>query len=367
MGSGLILLVIVGAWLAVLVPMGLRAHGGTPLGADPGPEAGDEAEEARVLPRRRRPSHGGAPDGDDVAPDDSPTVELHLDELDWDPPSRSVRAARRLVAAAAAAGRSGVRGAARTAAALRASAAWVAAALRDQRTACRSASAVSRRRRVLTGLLAACALTLALGVLAAAVLLPVAAVLAAAAALHLVRCRHAVRRGTRHARRRPAPPVAPSAAERYMPRRPAAASDLDALPAPTAPAIRSTGPALLPAGRPVLAAPAPAAPAGPLTAPAPATPPSATPPAVAPPAVAPEGVLPPAALTVVPPLQQPARVRGALGEPWQPVPVPLPLYLRRPAPRTSRSAPRPSAADLRGAMGGLDQGPSPRRRASGDW
>lgn len=46
MGSGLILLVIVGASLAVLVPVGLRSYDGGSRGDAPGP--------VRVLPRRRR-------------------------------------------------------------------------------------------------------------------------------------------------------------------------------------------------------------------------------------------------------------------------------------------------------------------------
>ncbi len=228
MGSGLILLVIVGAWLAVLVPMGLRAHDST------APSRSAEHDRARVLSRRP-----GAP---------VPELE---DELDDDPPSRlgdAVGQARER---------------------------W--SALRSRRRG--PLPLAVRRRRVLVTLVGTAVATWLLGLVGPGWLHAVSGACAVAALLFVVHCRRQVLvNGQRtHLRHQ---------LEAELQRR-----GVEDLP------VARRVPARVPAPTAVLATAGRAAEAAPVAAP----------------------------------------VRHALGDAWQPVPVPLPTYVGKPA------APQPAA------------------------
>lgn len=144
MGSGLILLVIVGAWLAVLVPMGLRSHDSAV--SSRAPERFGDA--MRVLSRRSAlPS--GWPDDDDPLEDPG------------DEPGR-----RRLLPA-------------------------LRSPLPALRGALTATSPAARRRRTLAGLVASAVLTLVAGLVGPTALLGVSVLTAGLAALFTASCRRA--------------------------------------------------------------------------------------------------------------------------------------------------------------------------------
>ncbi len=144
MGSGLILLVIVGAWLAVLVPMGLRSHDSAV--SSRAPERFGDA--MRVLSRRSALPSGWSDDDD-------------LLEDPGDEPGR-----RRLLPA-------------------------LRSPLPALRGALTAASPAARRRRTLLGLLALAVLTLVAGLVGPTALLGVSALAAGLAALFAASCRRA--------------------------------------------------------------------------------------------------------------------------------------------------------------------------------
>ena len=144
MGSGLILLVIVGAWLAVLVPMGLRSHDSAV--SSRAPERFGDA--MRVLSRRSALPSGWSDDDD-------------LLEDPGDEPGR-----RRLLPA-------------------------LRSPLPALRGALTAASPAARRRRTLVGLLGLAVLTLVAGLVGPTALLGVSALAAGLAALFAASCRRA--------------------------------------------------------------------------------------------------------------------------------------------------------------------------------
>ena len=181
MGSGLILLVIVGAWLAVLVPMGLRPSDGTATSRS----AERWSEAVRVLSRRSPaapPSDELAYDElayDEVPGEDEPVPDEHppLRRLDglrgWLPTAHELRAAPGAL----------VRGARAT--------------LADRRTGRAQRprrSPAARRRRVLVALVLLTVLAAAAGQVGPAWLLDVAGASAVLALLFLVSCRRAAAR-----------------------------------------------------------------------------------------------------------------------------------------------------------------------------
>ncbi len=155
-GSGIILLVIVGAWLAVLVPMGLRSHDG--------PASSRSAERfsdaMRVLSRRSAAAPDPADDGDDPGEDSGSGGRRQA----W---------RRRLTA------------------------------LRGTRTERRTARAVSspaaRRRRVLFTLLVVAAVALLAGLVGPAWLLAVSGLAACLAVLFVATCHRRVAGRSRRA------------------------------------------------------------------------------------------------------------------------------------------------------------------------
>ena len=94
-GSGLILLVIVGAWLAVLVPMALRSHDATSVRS-----AERFGDAMRVLSPRSRRASSPRPDGEPSVAEPPPALEplLHsLREDDPRPPLTLVERRRRVL------------------------------------------------------------------------------------------------------------------------------------------------------------------------------------------------------------------------------------------------------------------------------
>ncbi|MBC7372666.1 MAG: hypothetical protein H7323_01570 [Frankiales bacterium] len=277
--SGLILLVIVGAWLAVLVPMALRSHdSGRALSTV------DKFHDAmRVLSRR---------DGLDRQSAAEPSIEVEVQ------PAR-LSAAPRV-----------------------------------------SVSTAARRRRVLLVLAGVALVLLVAGVVGPGWLLALHALADLLLVAYVGYLRHqTVLRAEREWR---------NALGERVPLR------TDARPAATRPATR---PVARPASRPAARAAAPAsvryAPPGRV-----AGIPDRMPARVAAPEVVP--------------------VRGAVGEPWAPVPVPLPGYVTAPtAPRRVLDLTRPGewsdgVAAAERDLGIDDKGPEldeilEQRRAAGDW
>lgn len=292
MGSGLILLVIVGAWLAVLVPMALRSHD-----AGRSTSTADKFQDAMRVLARREPAADPVPQGRVLSRTSTSKV------LEPEPAPAPVR---------------------------------------RQSPAARAAL-VARRRRVLAVLAALAVVTLVAGLVGPTWLLAVHALVDLLVVAYVGHCRHqTVLRAEREWR--------DALGQRVPARRPAPAERPAAVRATTAPAA-------------VRAAPRPAARAA-----APASVRVAAPAHVA-------GIpdrMPPR------PAPLAAPVRGAVGEPWAPLPVPLPGYVTAPtAPRRVLDLTRPGewsdgVAAAERELGIDDQGPEleqilDRRRAAGDW
>ena len=293
--SGLILLVIVGAWLAVLVPMALRSHdSGRSLSTV------DKFHDAMRVLSRRDALDGPGPDGPPR------------------PPSPGTPAPRPLAAPAA------------------------------------GVSLAARRRRVLVGLAVTALALLVAGLLGPRWLLAAHALADLLLVAYLGHLRHQT--VVRHERewrealgeRIPAAPRATALAAPRAVARPAAGSAARVL---TRPANRAAGSATVRHAAPGRIAGIP-------------------------------DRMPPRELPVVaevtagPPV--PAPVRGAVGEPWAPVPVPLPGYVTAAkAPRRVLDLTRPGewsdgVAAAERELGIDDRGPAleeilERRRAAGDW
>ena len=283
MGSGLILLVIVGAWLAVLVPMALRSHEATSaLGTV------DKFHDAmRVLARR-----------DALARIAEAPVVLTAPEL--------------------------------------------------PRT-----SLAERRRRVLLGLVIASAVLLVGAALQSWWLLLPHLLLDVAIACYVVTLRgHAQREAQRRVERREQAAVARAARARAQ--------------APLVPAVAARGSAAALRVRTAQSALAGRASSARSRLDVPAHV------AGIPQQMPPRHVLDPSArpLLLVP-RPEPARPRGAQGEPWNPVPVPVPTYVTAPrAPRRVVDLTRPGAPATTPEHAPVSKpaaGDADRRRAAGDW
>ncbi len=276
MGSGLVLLAIVGAWLAVLVPMALRRH-------DTRLRSADRFQDAmRVLSRRQDPTRQRAAARVDAEVEELPTGRL--------------------------------------------------ADLRARFAEREPLTPAARRRRLLLGLVAVALVTLVGAVLGTVWLLAVhllADVALGAFVVHLRRtaAQRAARARRAAAQRRRAP----------RPAEPVAAAAAEPLPEPVlrVPAHVAGIPDRMPA-RPQ-----------------------------------------PLAGTAARYDELPA-ARGAQGEAWSPVPVPMPTYLTAPtAPRRVVDLTTPGAysdglADAERELGIVDEGPEldeilERRRAVNDW
>ena len=326
MGSGLILLVIVGAWLAVLVPMGLRSSDGSPSqrSLDLQRSADRLGDAVRVLARRRpngeRTAHAsaGVPvTAGSTAPAGEPQRDTSRDELLGEQeataaaaPAEPVVVSDRRTAPLLPSDRRAAPAASDRPAVRRPS--------RPSRPAPRRTSLAVRRRRVLSVLL-----VLAAALLTAGLVLDVMALLAGAGActllavLFVVHCRRQAVLKAQPARRR-------TPAERR-------AAQPQQLPEP----VRRTRPVRRP-------------------------------------------LEVPAAHVEV---EQPAAPAAAAGSSWQPVPVPLPTYVAKnqAVPRRPRPADLPEpdawAAALQSDDAALpDEVDGPeidaildRRRAVGGW
>lgn len=280
MGSGLILLVIVGAWLAVLVPLGLRSTSG-PSAALPSREPG------RVLSRRTRPA---ARVVEPVAPVVAEPVVTEPVVAAPVPPVWTRSAAPRV------------------------------------------AAPVRRRRRLLRllGLLALLALTaMVAGLVGPRVLLPVAGALAGLLLLALVQLRRAsARRARLRAAQRRREALAREAAARE------AAEDL-ALERERA--EREQQERLVEAARAAFVGAVDGVP-------------SRMPPRPAPSVLQSEVVAP--------------EVVAQCGSPWQPVPVPLPMYVRQRAAQAAPARPRQAPPEQAPAA---EEPPLEHRWVSGGW
>lgn len=328
-GSGVILLVIVAAWLAVLVPMALRSHDQ----ADSLSSVERFSDAMRVLARRdpaarararavAGPQRLGEDDGD-----------LLLDEggLDHDPLDEWEERES-----------------------LRERAARLAAAVRHRRPG----TPAARRRRLLLALLALAVVTLAAGLLAGPVLLAVHGAVDVALVLYVVQLRRLA------AARRPSPvrQAAPA-------RRPAAALREQRAARP----VRSSVPTPRAEPAPVATKPlavfdqeAVVAPAG------------GTGPGTAADAGADRSDWP-ADVVVEAPAAEPEQPRqravSGLGAPWTPVPVPPPLYAGKAVAQRPRGPVEPPAASQTSAHAAMPPGSEPapqprredRRRAVNDW
>ena len=293
--SGLILLVIVGAWLAVLVPMALRSHdSGRSLSTV------DKFHDAMRVLSRRDALDGPGPDGPPGPPR---------------PPSPGTPAPRPRAAPAP------------------------------------GLSVASRRRRVLVGLAVTALVLLVAGLLGPRWLLAAHALADLLLVAYLGHLRHQT--VVRHEREWREPlgervPAGRAPAARVPVARPAAGSAARVL---TRPANRAAGSATVRHAAPGRIAGIP-------------------------------DRMPPRELPVVAedpagPLV-PAPVRGAVGQPWAPVPVPLPGYVTAAkVPRRVLDLTRPGewsdgVAAAERELGIDDQGPAleeilERRRAAGDW
>ena len=309
MGSGLILFVIVGAWLAVLVPMGLRSHD------DAAPSRSVERfnDAMRVLSRRAGgPAEGGVqPEADDPT-DGSVAVE-------WAPSTGLRGSALRLLDAATGARAALTDRLPRRLPALprRRRPAAPPVAARSGRSATRSTAAARRRRVLLAlGALAVLGLVAALVVPAALLVTVASGLLAAAFGWH---CRSRSRARAAWQRNRAAVEAELSRRPVAEPARPARVPAQERRTRPAAPAVQ-----LFDAAAPD---PAPADQLFDLSA------------YEAPLTVPPAGVAPAARAAAAPAAR--AALRAALGAEWQPVPVPLPTYVGKAA-APARPA-RPSA------------------------
>ena len=323
--SGLILLVIVGAWLAVLVPMALRSHdSGRSLSTV------DKFHDAMRVLSRRDALVGPGPGSGPVGPPGPPR-----------PPSPGTPAPRPRTAPAA------------------------------------GPTVAARRRRVLVGLAVTALTLLVAGLLGPRWLLAAHALADLLLVAYLGHLRHqTVLRHEREWRE--------ALGERVPAGRVPVARTADRTSRDTASADRGATRAAEVATPPLVGArPAAGSAARVLTRPANRAAGSATVRHAAPGRIA--GIpdrMPPRELPVVaevpagPPV--PAPVRGAVGEPWAPVPVPLPGYVTAAkAPRRVLDLTRPGewsdgVAAAERELGIDDQGPAleeilERRRAAGDW
>ena len=308
--SGLILLVIVGAWLAVLVPMALRSHdSGRSLSTV------DKFHDAMRVLSRRDALDGPGPDGPPGPPR---------------PPSPGTPAPRPRAAPAP------------------------------------GLSVASPRRRVLVGLAVTALVLLVAGLLGPRWLLAGHALADLLLVAYLGHLRHQT--VVRHER---------EWREALGERVPAGRAPAARVPGARAPAAR------VPVARVPVARPAAGSAARVLTRPANRAAGSATVRHAAPGRIA--GIpdrMPPRELPVVAEVPAgllfPAPVRGAVGQPWEPVPVPLPGYVTAAkVPRRVLDLTRPGewsdgVAAAERELGIDDQGPAleeilERRRAAGDW
>jgi hypothetical protein len=344
-GSGLILLVIVAAWLAVLVPMALRSNDtSTSLSSV------DRFSDAmRVLSRRdaaararvSRAHRYGLGDDDDELPralDADDDVDEDWGEwAEWDErPTLRERAGRLLAPVAA----------------------------RLRRRSRRRATPAVRRRRLLVTLIGLAVVTLVGGLVGPGQLLVVSAVLAGLVALFVVQLRRlqvrrlaATRRAAAAAACSEVPAPGPRPGSRSV--RVSSASVPADVPAP-APAVEQPlfdQEALEEPGVATAALPAPVL--------DPLTDPAAVP-------VAEVADLP--AAVGDEPTHTRRRPAAALGAPWSPVPLPPPTYVTAPtAPRRIVDVTRPGAwsqppVDAEpAARDGRNSAAGERRRAVNDW
>ena len=314
MGSGLILLVIVGAWLAVLVPLGLRSTSGPSAGV-PAPEPG------RVLSRRTRP----------VARVVEPVAPVMVAPVVADPVLADWVVAAPVTAPPVVDEPVPVRSAAPRVAAPRLAAPRVPAS----RVSVPHTAAPVRRRRRLLGLLALLAPTaLVAGLVGPRVLLPVAGALAGLLLLALVHLRRAcARRARLRAVQRRREALIRAAAAR------AAAEDL-ALERERA--ERGQQERLVEAARAAFVGAVDGIPSR--------MPPRSSPSVRRPEVVAGEVVG--------------EEVVAQGGSPWQPVAVPLPMYVRQRAAQTAPARPRQAPPEQAPAAEEL---PLEHRWVSGGW
>ena len=332
MGSGLILLVIVGAWLAVLVPMVLRSHESSrSLGT-----AEKFQDAMRVLSRRDATPGAPGASGASVA--------------------SGARVVRRGAAPAPAAPSPVSPSPVAAGPAPRAASRRVDPA----RVAASRAALAARRRRVLAGLALLALATLFGGLVGPSWLLAVHALVDLLLVAYVGHLRHQqVLRAEREWRGALAEraPAEQAPAERARARRRPVVDELELDETPAVPARAVRPPARRAAATTALTT-------------------AATTAAVR--------VAAPARIAGIPDTMPPrpapleAPVRGAQGEPWAPVPVPLPGYVTAPtAPRRVLDLTRPGewsdgVAAAERDLGIDDPGPElneilERRRAAGDW
>jgi hypothetical protein len=342
-GSGLILLVIVAAWLAVLVPMALRSHDSSTSSSSV-----DRFSDAmRVLSRRDGRAAGrgrlaGLDDDDEddgnlLQARDDPYGDVH-DAVHDDPygdpddgePSRGAQVWAR-----------------------------VAPAVGGARERLQAGSPAARRRRLLVGLVALAVLTLVAGLAGPGVLLVVHALFDVALVLFVVQLRRLQVRRAAQARR--TAPVRQPASRTVHRTAPSSSVRITPVPRPVAaPAQQLFDQVAVAAGGPQVFDQD---------------------------AIAP--VAAPAAEVVAQAgghvdehldehLHRAAQSTIGLGAPWSPVPVPPPVYVGAPMAPSRRAAepaptgPSTDAAQYEHLLGTVDEAPARddlvgRRRAANDW